>query len=393
MPWNWQQPDWPRFRWDAARLTKAEERFLLAAGRVVGSVKHVAEGDRDRLRVEALIDEALTTSEIEGELLDRDSVQSSIRRRLGWGGQTDTPPKPPKSAEEGISEVMVDLFRNPRRPLSHKTLFAWHKMVTRGRTDLRDVGRYRTHKEPMQVVSGRVYEPKVHFEAPPSSRVPREMGRFIAWFNATSPTGKTPLPPLTRAGLAHFYFESIHPFEDGNGRIGRAIAENSLAQALGRPSLIALAATILARQREYYAALEVANKRNEVTDWLAWFAGVTLEAQLRTLANVEFLIDKTKLLERVRADLNPRQSKVLLRVLAEGPEGFTGGLSAGKYVAIAKTSPATASRDLAGLVGLGVLTRTGEKKHTRYHPVIPARPIPRVTVNARGEVVETVRKS
>jgi Fic family protein len=386
MVWNWQQPDWPRFSWDRSRLAKAEERFLQGGGVIVGAVKHLGDKDRDRLTVEAMSDEAVTSSEIEGEILDRDSVQSSIRRQLGL----ETGRRKVKPAEQGISEVMVDLYRRFAEPLDEETLFAWHRMIMSGRTDLRDVGRYRTHKEPMQIVSGRVYEPTVHFEAPPSAMVGREMGRFVEWFNRTvpgGPGGPEPLAALTRAGIAHLYFESIHPFEDGNGRIGRAVAEKVLAQSVGRASLTALAATILIKRRSYYDALEAANKGNEVTGWLAWFGAAVLEAQQRTLAQVEFLIDKTRLLDRLRDKLNSRQQTVLLRVLREGPEGFKGGLSAGNYVSIAKTSPATATRDLAELVEVGALVRTGERRHARYHLTIPLRPVAAVVIDESGEVV------
>ena len=139
------------------------------------------------------------------------------------------------------------------------------------------------------------------------------MKRFVKWFNRTAPTGGEPLPALTRAGIAHLYFESIHPFEDGNGRIGRAISEKALAQSLGHPTLTALAATILVRRKGYYAALEAANKKNEITPWLAWFAGIAIEAQQRTEARVEFLLDKTRLLDRLRGKINERQEKALLR--------------------------------------------------------------------------------
>ncbi len=326
--------------------------------------------------------EAITTSEIEGEILNRGSVQSSIRRQLGL----DSDRRKVQPAEQGIGEMMVDLYRNFAAPLDHATLFGWHRMITSGRSDLRAIGRYRAHAEPMQVVSGRTYRPKVHFEAPPSDRVKAEMTRFIAWFNRTAPGGPAPLPVLTRAGVAHLYFESIHPFEDGNGRVGRAVAEKVVAQSLGRPSLTAIAATILANRSAYYNALEAANKENEITDWLAWFAGIGLEAQRRTLAQVEFLIDKARLLDRLRDKLNPRQLAVLLRMLREGPEGFKGGLSAGNYTAIAKTSAATATRDLVEMVELGALHRTGEKRHARYHLTIPLRPVARVTIDPAGEI-------
>ena len=206
------------------------------------------------------------------------------------------------------------------------------------------------------------------------------------WFERTAPAGEQPLPALTRAGIAHLYFECIHPFEDGNGRIGRAIAEKALAEGLGQPTLTVLAAAILARRKRYYEALEAANKENEITPWLMWFAGVAIEAQRRTIALVEFLIDKTKLLDRLRGQLNARQEKALQRMFREGPEGFRGGLSAGKYTTITGASPATTTRDLADLVAKGALVREGERRYTRYSLSVPLRPIPHVILAEHGEL-------
>ena len=282
--------------------------------------------------------------------------------------------------------MMVDLHRSFARPLSCEMLFRWHRSLLGGRGDIK-VGHYRTSNEPMQIVSGPIHRPKVHFEAPPASEVTELMERFIAWFNRTSPDGSDSLAGLTRAAIAHLYFESIHPFEDGNGRIGRAISEKALAQCLGRPSLVALAATILLRRKAYYAALEAASTGNEITSWISWFAGTTIEAQRRTLSRTEFLVDKRKLLDGLRGRLNGRQEKALLRMLREGPEGFVGGLSAGNYMAITKAAPATATRDLADMVAKGALGRTGERRHARYHLTIPLRPVRAVTVDDNGRLV------
>jgi Fic family protein len=328
--------------------------------------------------------EAVTTSEIEGEILDRASVQFSIRKQLGL----TTDERRVRPAERGIAETMVDLYRSFAEPLSEEMLFRWHRMVMSGSRNVSDAGRYRTGAEPTQVVSRAVDEPKVHFEAPPSASVPSEMARFISWFGRTAPGREEPLPALTRAGIAHLYFESIHPFEGGNGRIGRAIAEKALAQSLGQPTLMALAATILARRKGYYEALEAANKENEITRWLMWFAGVAIAAQRRTIALVEFLIDKTKLLDRLKGQLNARQEKALLRMFREGPEGFRGGLSAGKYSTITGASPATTTRDLADLVAKGTLVRDGERRHARYRLSVPVRPVPHVTLNEHGQLAE-----
>ena len=355
----------------------------MGCGVVLGSISHLDGKTRDSLIVEAMSDEAVSSSQIEGEVLNRDSVQSSIRRQLGMSADS----RRASPAEQGIAEMMVDLYRESEKSLDKATLCSWHGMVMRGRRDLRDVARYRTHNEPMQVVSGKIYDPTVHFEAPPSAGVPGEMAEFLDWFNRTAPSGEKPLPALTRAGSAHLYFESIHPFEDGNGRIGRAISEKALTQGLGRPTLTALAATMLEWRRSYYDMLEASNKRQDISDWLAWFAGIALEAQQRTQAQVEFLIDKTKLLDRLRDELNQRQMAVLLRVLREGPEGFKGGLSAGNYVRIAKTSPATARRDLADLVDKSAFERTGDRRHARYHLTIPLRPVSAVTIDESGNIV------
>ena len=384
MTWNWQLPDWPDFTWDKARLAMAEQQFLVGGGVLLGTVKHLGEEERNQLTVEAMSTEAVTTSEIEGEILDRASVQSSIQRQLGLAA--DDRRVAPK--EQGTAEMMVDLYRTFSAPLSEEMLFGWHRMLMSGRRDIKDVGCYRTSDEPMQVVSGAIGAPKIHFEAPPSAQVPREMAGFIDWFKRTAPGGTQPLPALTRAGAAHLYFESIHPFEDGNGRIGRAIAEKSLAQSLGQPTLIVLAATILARRASYYNALEAANKQNEITNWLAWFGGVTIEAQRRTLALIEFLIEKAKLFDRLKGQLNERQQKALLRMFKEGPEGFKGGLSAGKYSTITGASPATATRDLADLTDKGALVRTGELRHARYTLSVPLKPVPHVTVSEDGQLVE-----
>lgn len=378
--WNWQKQDWTDFRWDAARLLQAERRFLVGGGLMLSSVEQLGAEERDHITVELMSEGALTTSEIEGETLDRLSVQSSIQRQLGLA----TDHRRVQPGEQGIAEMTVNAYQNFATPLTDAALFAWHEMITNGRRDLTDIGRYRTHSEPMQVVSGRLDRPTVHFEAPPSAQVPSEMTQFLDWFNMT----EHPLPPLTRAGLAHLYFVSIHPFEDGNGRVARAVAEKALLQGVGQPMLLALSPTILARRKSYYTSLEAANKSNEVTEWLVWFAGITLESQRRTLAQVKFLLDKAKFFDKYRGMFNARQDKALLRMFREGPSGFAGGLSASKYISLAGTTSATATRDLGVLVEKGALTATGELKGRRYHLNVPIRPTPRVTINELGEVVE-----
>ena len=363
MTWNWQQSDWPNFTYDSAALEPLEKQFLVQSGEFVGAYKHVGANDQETLKIELISDEAVKTSEIEGEILNRDSVQSSLRHQLGLGDERPGV----KPAERGISKMMVDLYRGFATPLTDKTMFDWQTMLLSGNNSIKVVGGYRTHADAMQVVSGPDYKRAVHFEAPPSDRLPDEMKRFIAWFNDTAPGAKNPLPAMTRAGITHLYFVCIHPFEDGNGRIGRALAEKSLAQNLGQPSLIVLAYTIERKRKDYYAALERNNKGTEISNWLKYFANTILEAQNNTIKRVDFYVAKAKFYERLRGKLNERQEKVIARMFREGIDGFKGGLSADNYIGISGASRATATRDLQDLVEKGALTKTGELRHTRYH--------------------------
>ncbi|MFT4962083.1 MAG: Fic family protein, partial [Paracoccaceae bacterium] len=291
----------------------------------------------------------------EGEFLDRASVQSSVRRQFGLTVDRKSGP-----AENGIAELMVSCFNSFGEALSDDMMSQWHRLVCAGRSDLSVVGGYREHSAPMQVVSGPLQKPTVHFEAPPSDQMKAEMARFTAWFENCD------LPALTKAGLAHLYFVTIHPFEDGNGRIARALSEKALAQAFGQPSLLALSRQIEAQRKGYYEALHASNTSLEATNWLLWFGQTTLDAQAYSIAMIDHLIAKTKMMDRLRGQLNPRQEKALIRMFEAGPDGFLGGLSAKNYISITDTSVPTATRDLGDLVAKGALTRTGERKATRY---------------------------
>jgi Fic family protein len=362
MVWNWQQEEWPCFVWDERKLARAETLFAEGAGVAIGTAKHLSESERQNITVDLMSHEAVNTSAIEGETLDRDSVQSSIRKHLGMAGDH----RRAKPAEAGIAEMMVDLYGQVEGPLTEATMHRWHTLITNGRTDLAEIGRYRSSGDPMQIVSGPIGQPKIHFEAPPAARVSEEMARFCNWLERTAPGGAAPLLPVARAGVAHIWFESIHPYEDGNGRVGRAISEKLLAQGLPTPTVTNMAGTLLVHRKAYYAALEHAHSDLEITDWLLWFAAKTIEAQRRTLQQVEFVLAKTRLMDRLRGQLNGRQEKAMLRLFEAGPSGFVGGLSAGNYMRITGAPPATATRDLGALVTAGALTRTGEQKSTRY---------------------------
>ncbi|MDK1376419.1 MULTISPECIES: Fic family protein [unclassified Sinorhizobium] len=362
MQWNWTQQGWPEFTYDPVRLEPLEQQFLLSSGEVVGAIRHVSDDERDQLRIEVLSEEAVKTSEIEGQMLDRLSVQSSLRRQFGLEADS----RPVKPQERGIAEMMVDVYGTWSKRLDHETLFRWHGMLMTGSRHIGTIGGYRTHEDAMQIVSGRHDKPTIHFEAPPSTRVPEEMASYVDWFNKSAPHDESPLPALTRAGIGHLYFESIHPFEDGNGRIGRALAEKSLAQNIGQPSLVALAFTIEEARKTYYSQLERNQRMLDITEWLVYFAETILAAQQTTLRRVAFHLNKAKFYDRFRGKFNERQEKAIARMFREGPAGFKGGLSAENYISITRTSRATATRDLHDLVEKGVLRRTGERRHTRY---------------------------
>jgi len=362
MAWNWTLPDWPDFRYDASALEPFEQKFLLSSGEILGAVHHISRPEREQLRIELLSEEAMQTSAIEGEILDRLSIQSSLRRNLGL----DPDSYPAKPREQGVAEMMVDVYSSFADPLSHETLYRWHRMLLSHDRRLETIGAYRQHAEAMQIVSGRLDRPTIHFEAPLSTQVMPEMKRYADWFNETGPRGAEPLPALTRAGLSHLYFESIHPFEDGNGRLGRALAEKSLAQNIGQPTLISLAFTIEKERKAYYDQLEQHQRTLDVTEWLVWFAEIVLKAQQVTLDRVGFFISKAHFYDRHRDQLNERQAKAIARMFREGPGDFKGGLSADNYLKITGTSRATATRDLQDLVEKGAFSRTGERRHTRY---------------------------
>lgn len=363
MKYNWQQPDWPDFEYNLQGVEDALFVFSEQMGHVTGMLEIVPENTQIEAMIDMMVAEAIKTSEIEGEYLSRSDVVSSIRNHLGFN-KTPEPVKDKRA--QGAGELMVDVRNTYADSLTKKKLFSWHKMLFMQSSRI-NADAWRKHEAPMQIVSGAIGKEKIHFEAPPSSRVPDEMMRFIQWFNDTAPGGKKEIrkAPL-RSGIAHLYFESIHPFEDGNGRIGRAIAEKALSQTIGRPVLLSLSMTIEADKRSYYNALEQAQKSNEITPWVNYFVAVTIEAQKQARQVIDFILKKSKFFDRFKEALNDRQVKVIRKMLDAGPEGFEGGMSANKYISITKTSKATATRDLQHLFELGILLSEGGGRSTHY---------------------------
>ena len=356
MAWNWQLSDWPKFCYDPAQISALERQFLLSAGRAFAFLRNIGKEDQNQFIVEILSQEGLQSSKIEGEILDKESLQSSIKRHFGL----DMDSKQNSKKESGMAKLLCHVYETFDQPLTHEMLREWHSLFFGNQHEF--AGKYRTHEEPMQIVSARYDSPRVFFEAPPSKKVPHEMARFIDWFNSDD----NPETILGKAAIAHVYFESIHPFEDGNGRIGRALVEKILSQGTEQPLLIAVSRVLEKRKKDYYEALGRCNKTLEADHFVRFFADVILQAQEASMSLLYFLIEKSKMLNRLSGQINQRQEKTLLRMFSEGPNGFNGGLSAENYIAITKTSRATATRDLLDLVQKGALLKTGELKHTRY---------------------------
>ncbi|HNP60834.1 MAG TPA: Fic family protein [Nitrospirales bacterium] len=363
MTYNWQQPDWPDFQYDLTTVEDALLAFAEKTGRASGLLSGIPQETQTEAIIEMMVVEALKTSEIEGEYLSRQDVLSSIRKNLGLGQPGE---QVRDQRAQGAAALMTDVRTRYAGPLTKATLCSWHRMIMQGSRGI-TVGKWRNHAEPMQVVSGPIGKPRIHFEAPPSTRVSKEISRFITWFNDTGPQGKKDIKkPLIRSAIAHVYFESIHPFEDGNGRIGRALSEKALSQGLGRPALLSLSRAIEANRAHYYEALQKAQQSNHITPWISWFVNIALAAQQQAEEQIEFTLRKTRLFDRLQDQLNSRQMQVVRRMLEEGPSGFTGGINAKKYMAIAHTSKATATRDLQDLVAQGALTLVGGGRSTRY---------------------------
>jgi len=362
MTYNWQQKDWLEFSYDPSEIEGQLLAIAEEAGYVNGLLKALPANIQTETLINIMVSEAIKTSAIEGEFLSQPDVMSSIKNKLGLNG--DNIIVHDKKAK-GAGELMVAVRNSYAEPLTENVLFEWHKMLL-GQSSKITVGAWRSHAEPMQVVSGTIGKEKIHFEAPPSDRVPGEMQRFIHWFNDSAPGEKKEIKKAPiRSAIAHLYFETIHPFEDGNGRIGRAIAEKALSQTIGRPVMLSLSQAIEADKKSYYAALEAAQRTNDITGWLKYFVHVIYNAQVSVKELIDFTLKKVNFIANHKQKLNERQLKVVLRML-ESPDGFEGGMTAKKYTSITKTSKATATRDLQILADLGVLIAKGGGRSIHY---------------------------
>jgi Fic family protein len=365
----WQQAGWPRLRYDPVRAGASLAQAHRAQGVVEGQLAALGFDQQLELAAEAWSQEAVATSAIEGERLDLLAVRSSVARRLGVGAQHG--PHAPRHVE-GLLDIMDDAVTRCHEVLTHERLCDWQAALFptgySGMSKIR-VGAYREHTEPMQIVSGRPGHEKVHYEAPPSKRVRAEMDRLLHWFNTEAEPNT-----LVRAALAHLWFETIHPFEDGNGRVGRVLVDLTLARESGETSrLFRTSQRLLAQRRDYYDQLAQAQQGGlDVTEWVCWFVDQMRAACEAASRVIDDTWVKTRFwLNHRDKPLNDRQRKVMNLLLDAGARGFEGGMSTRKYEAIANTSRATASRELIELEALGLLEHVGAGRSTRYYVNLP----------------------
>ncbi|MEB2624023.1 Fic family protein [Pseudomonas sp. YuFO8] len=367
--WIWQQPDWPSFTWNTERLAPLLRECVQAQGRLTGMVSSVGNSLSAQSELDALLQNIVTSSAIEGEQLNVGSVRSSLARRLGLE-QLDGNHVSQRS--EGLAQLMLDATQHFAEPLTLERLLGWHEWLFPDQdTDLATrsmrVGALRGD-DPMQVVSGRLDRPTVHFEAPPRQGLERQVDSFLDWFESSR--NQAGLDPLLRAGVAHFWFVTLHPFDDGNGRLTRAITDLALAQGEAQAiRFYAMSASILEDRSGYYRVLENSQKATlDITEWLEWFLQTLLRSLQQAMARIESVLGKARFWQAHRqSGLSAEQTKVLNRLLDGGERGFEDGISAAQYQAVAKVSKATATRHLAELLAKGCLNRLpGGGRSTRY---------------------------
>ena len=362
----WQQNGWPHWVYDHHRLVVALAEVHLAQGHLRGRMHDLGLEARDRATLRVLTDDVLKTSEIEGEKLDADSVRSSIARRLG----VDIGALAPVDQHvDGVVDMVLDATQRHNVALTAERLFGWHAAMFptgySGLTKIR-VGQWRDDAQgPMQVVSGPMYRQRVHYEAPPADLMDAEMGDFLNWFNVDQQHD-----PVVKAGLAHLWFVTVHPFEDGNGRIARAVGDMALARAeRSTQRFYSLSTQIQRERKEYDDRLEATQKGDlDVTAWLAWFLACLLRAIQGAEATLASVLAKARYWQLwAGIPLNDRQIKLLNRLL----DGFDGKLTSSKWAVIAKCSQDTALRDITDLLGRGILKKSAASGRSTSYELMP----------------------
>lgn len=372
----WQHDDWPQLVVTPASVAQPLLVVRQLQGELIGKARAIGLNQTGATVQEVLFQEVMATSAIEGENLNPAAVRSSVMRKLGLEPSAESA----RSRQvDDLVDVIQDAIIGCDQPLDHDRLFRWQAaLFPSGYSGLQRiaVGKYRQHADPMQIVSGLPGKEVVHFTAPPSTQVGLEMDRFLQWFSQTAPGAArgAELDGMARAAIAHVWFETIHPFEDGNGRIGRAIVDMAMAQDLGAPArLFSLSSQMLKDRKGYYEALSAAQHGStDVSAWVQWFARALGQACVAASALLDAAAEKSRFwATHSQVTLNDRQRKVIQRLLDEGNGGFLGGLNVRKYIKMTGTSKPTATRDLGDLVRYGLLRVRGLGKAVRYEVAVP----------------------
>lgn len=367
--WIWQQPDWPDFHWNEEQILPLLRQIRLSQGLLIGKSGSIDENHSLEAVLDTLIQNIISSSAIEDESINAQSLRSSLAKRLGLHLKTSYPTT---KRSEGLAQIMFDAISNRQAPLALPRLLQWHRWLFPEQNS----SIYHYEIKPgelrgddiMQVVSGRIDKPIVHFEAPPRNQLDKELTKFIQWFNISQ--NNTALDPLLRAAICHFWFITIHPFEDGNGRITRALTDLALAQDDNQSiRLYAMSTSILAKRKDYYNILEQTQRSiMDITPWLNWFLITLKDSIEESIQKINRSLEKNKFWQRIHGlELSTQQIKVLNRLLDSGEKGFEQGISASQYQKVTKVSKATATRHLTDLLNKNCIEKCpGGGRNTRY---------------------------
>ena len=357
--YTWQQPEWPTYRFDLEQHKAILVKLYGQAQRLRGRLDALPKALRDVVKSEAYTNEGLANAAVEGEHYLRDHVRSSTLVALGLA---DASALKGSRKALAIGRLSVVAMQQANQPLTSELMHGLHKLALGDDEDPR-VGMWRKNKRPLYVISGAVGHEEIHFEAPPQERVPTEMETFIAWYNEATHQKQHPERAFLSSAIAHLYFETIHPYFDGNGRVGRALAEAALCRQLGFALPFSISGAVLERKPAYYTALKAGSSSFEIDDWITFYLSL-VDFAMKRLAT---LIERTHVRAKVfEMELNPRQKKVLDKLFVDWPNRFKGGMTASKYVRITNTTKPTATRDLQQLLEMGILVREGSGRSTSY---------------------------
>ena len=359
--YNWEHKEWASFVYNENIINEFTQKIAENLGEISGMQKSFDFEKQQDTLIKIIISEAQKTSEIEGVYISRQDLMSSIRKKLGLSlGKALIKDK----RAENVALLMLQVREDYSKKLSEKLIKHWHSILFANSKYINS-GEYRTGDEQMQIISGATGKEIVHYEAPTSKRVPAEMKNFVKWYCSFETKGEIQ-KIIIKTAVTHLYFESIHPFEDGNGRIGRALIEKCLFESFGKAVLLAIATAIEKNKNQYYAELKKAQNTLNIDSWLLYFAKMLLEAQQITIDIILYSIQKTHFFDKFKSDLNDREQKVINKMFDAGQEGFEGGMTAKKYISITKTSKATATRDLQHLAEIGALQQQGDGRSVHY---------------------------